>query len=60
MEVVLCVMLNKRGKGSVGRGEAGKRAKTTPDAGGNVREICESEVGGRAHLQEPLEKSESK
>ena len=27
-------MLNKRGKGSVGGGEAGKKAKTTPDAGG--------------------------
>jgi hypothetical protein len=27
-------MLSKRGKGSVGEGEAGKRAKTTPDAGG--------------------------
>ncbi len=29
-----CVMLSKRGKGSVGGGEAGKGAKTTPDAGG--------------------------
>ena len=27
-------MLSKRGKGSVGGGEAGKRVKTTPDAGG--------------------------
>ena len=27
-------MLSKRGKGSVGGGEAGKKAKTTPDAGG--------------------------
>ncbi len=34
MQVVLCVMLSKCGKGSVGGGEAGKRAKTTPDAGG--------------------------
>jgi hypothetical protein len=30
-----CVlMLSKCGKGSVGEGEAGKKAKTTPDAGG--------------------------
>jgi len=29
-----CVlMLSKRGKGSVREGEAGKKAKTTPDAG---------------------------
>ena len=34
MRVVCCVMLSKRGKGSVGGGEAGERAKTTPDAGG--------------------------
>ena len=27
-------MSSKRGKGSVGGGEAGKKAKTTPDAGG--------------------------
>ena len=33
-QVVLCVMLNNRGKGSVEGGEAGKRAKTTPDEGG--------------------------
>ncbi len=33
-QVVLCGMLSKRGKGSVGEGEAGEKAKTTPDAGG--------------------------
>jgi hypothetical protein len=33
-QVVLCVKLRKRGKGSVGEGEEGKRAKMTPDAGG--------------------------
>ena len=33
-KVVLCMMLNKSGKGSVGGGEAGKKAKTTPDEGG--------------------------
>ena len=37
-------MLNKRGKGSVGGGEAGKKAKTTPDA----------------HCRNPFEKSKSK
>ena len=28
------MMLSKSGKGSVGGGEAGEKAKTTPDAGG--------------------------
>ena len=55
-QVVLCVMLRKRGKGSVGGGEVGKRVKTTPDAGGK----SVSEKSQAAHLQEPLEKSESK
>ena len=30
----MCGKLRKRGKGSVGGGEAGEKAKTTPDAGG--------------------------
>ena len=32
--LVSVLMLRKRGKGSVGGGEAGKKAKTTPDADG--------------------------
>ena len=32
--LVSVLMLSKRGKGSVGEGEAGKKAETTPDAGG--------------------------
>ena len=28
---VVCMMLSKSGKGSVGGGEAGEKAKTTPD-----------------------------
>ena len=56
-QVVLCVMLSKRGKGSVGGGEAGKRAKTTPDAGGK----CVSEKSqDTCTCSNPFEKSESK
>ena len=32
--LVSVLMLSKRGKGSVGEGEAGKKTKTTPDTGG--------------------------
>ena len=56
-QVVLCVILRKRGKGSVGGGEAGKRAKTTPDAGGK----SVSEKSQDTHTcSNPFEKSESK
>ena len=33
-QVLLCGILSKREKGSVGGRETGKKAKTTPDAGG--------------------------
>ena len=46
-QVVLCVMLSKRGKGSVGGGEAGKRAKTTPDAGGESQAVSEKSQTAR-------------
>ena len=56
-QVVLCVMLSKCGKGSVGGGEAGKRAKTTPDVGGKS-------VSEKSHdtctCRNPFKKSKSK
>jgi hypothetical protein len=44
------LMLSKCGKGSVGGGESGKKAKTTPDVGGK----SVSEKSQDTHLQEPL------
>ncbi len=55
--VVLCGMLSKCGKGSVGGGEAGKKAKTTPDAGG--KSVNEKSQDTRT-CSNPFEKSESK
>jgi hypothetical protein len=46
-QVLLCGILKKRGKGIVGGREAGKKAKTTQDAGGQSVSL-------------PFEKSESK
>ena len=46
-----CVLiLIKRGDGSVGEGESGKKTKTTPDVGGK----SVSEKSQDTHLQEPL------
>ena len=50
------VMTGKRGKlpGSVGEGEAGKKAKATPHAGG--KSVSEKFLfSGHAHQQEPLQ-----
>jgi hypothetical protein len=50
-------MLTNRGKGSVGDGETGKKAKTTPDTGG--KSVSEkSQV--RRTSKNPFEKSSSK
>ena len=50
-------MSSKRGKGSVGGGEAGKKAKTTPDAG----EKSVSENSQATHTsRNPFQKSKSK
>ncbi len=45
------------GKGSVGEGEAGKKAKTTPDAGG--KSVSEKSQATRTN-RNPFEKSRSK
>ena len=50
-EEVFCRMLSNRGNGSVGGGEAGKKNKTTPEAGGkSVSEKSQT----TSVLQEPL------
>ena len=55
--MLLCGILSKRGKGSVGGRETGKKAKTTPDAGGK----SVSEKSQDTHTcRSPFEKSESK
>jgi hypothetical protein len=50
-------MSSKRGKGSVGGGEAGKKAKTTPDAG--EKSVSEKSQATRT-CRNPFEKSKSK
>jgi hypothetical protein len=56
-QVVSCGMLIKCGIGSVGGDEAGKRAKTTPDAGG--KSVSEKSQATRT-CSNLFEKSESK
>ncbi len=51
------LMLSKREKGSVGGSEAGKKAKTTPDAGG--KSVSENSQATRT-CRNPFEKSKSK
>ena len=51
-------MLRKRGKDSVGGGEAGEKAKTTPDAGG--KSVSEKSQGLTSTNKNPFEKSSSK
>ena len=51
-------MLIKRWKGSVGEGEAGKKAKTTPDAGG--KSVSEKSHGLTSTNKNPFEESSSK
>jgi hypothetical protein len=50
-------MMSKRGKGSVGGVEAGKKTKTTPDAGG--KSVSEKSHDTRT-CSNPFQKSESK
>jgi hypothetical protein len=50
-------MSSKRAKGSVGVGEAGKKAKTTPDAG--EKSVSEKSQTTRT-FRNPFEKSKSK
>ena len=50
-------MSSKRGKGSVGGGESGKKAKTTPDAG--EKSVSEKSQTTRTY-RNPFEKSKSK
>ncbi len=56
-QVLLCGILSKCGKGSVGGRETGKKAKTTPDAGG--KSVSEKSQDTRT-CSNPFEKSESK
>ena len=56
-QVLLCGILSKREKGSVGGRETGKKAKTTPDAGG--KSVSEKSQDTRT-CSNPFEKSESK
>ena len=56
-QVLLCGILSKRGQGSVGGRETGKKAKTTPDAGG--KSVSEKSQDTRT-CSNPFEKSESK
>jgi hypothetical protein len=49
-------MSTKRGKGSVGENETGKKAKTTPDAGG--KSMSEKSQATRTS-KKPFEKSSS-
>ena len=55
--MLLCGILSKRGKGSVGGRETGKKAKTTPDAGG--KSVSEKSQDTRTSSN-PFEKSERK
>ena len=50
-------MFSKRGKGSVGGGEEGKKTKMTPDAGG--KSVSEKSQATRT-CRNPFEKSKSK
>ena len=51
-------MLSRCGKGSVGGGEAGKRVKTTPDAGGESQVVSEKSQT-TCTCRNPFEESKS-